>query len=819
MIRSTVYSLLCFLWIGTIEAQTSFKGRVLSATDSLPLAGVEVYDFKSEQLSLSDSAGYFQLSITTRSELKLGFFLLGFESSEMIWNPKEDVLAVVYLEEQQQLLEAVTVSARAKSYERRSLNAVEGAEIYASKKTEVLRLAALNLDLGANKPRQIYAQISGLNIYEGSDGGLQLNVGGRGLDPNRSSNFNVRQNGYDISADVLGYPESYYTPPPEAIAEIQVVKGAASLQYGTQFGGLLQFKLAEAPEDTALAIQLRQSYGSFGRLSSFIKVGGTKGRWSYLSYFNYKQGAGWRANSDYQANNFFANISYKISPSQSLNAELSLFNSLAQQAGGLSDSQFDLNPQQSSRSRNWFKVNWQLYALKHSWKWSAKDELFSQVFALSAKRQALGFRGLPQNFNQNPILSIDEQDADGNFLYPRDLMRGVFSNWGMETKWLRKYRKGDDARVFLLGLKYYHAQNQSRQGAGSRASDPDFSFYNERHQDYPSQSEFVFPNRNWALFSEHIWFLGDKWSITPGLRAEYISTASAGSYLDMRFDNAGNLIFSDTLRDDRKLERAFVIAGLGVSYRPSEEIEGFFNISQNYRSVTFSDIRTVNPTFVIDPEISDEKGFSSDLGLRGSKGVFQFDLSVFSMLYANRIGIILNDRAQRVRKNMGTAFIYGLELFAKASLPMQAKTRKYNASIFVNLALTDSRYLQSEESNVIGNRLEFIPRLNFKSGLDISRKAWHANFQFSALSEQFTDVENSSRPEEGDLREGLIGPIPAYAIWDFSLSYRKPKYELGLSLNNLANRIYFTRRATGYPGPGIIPSDPRNWSFFAVLNL
>jgi Fe(3+) dicitrate transport protein len=69
-----------------------------------------------------------------------------------------------------------------------------------------------------------------------------LHYGGRGLDPNRTSNFNTRQNGYDISADVLGYPESYYATP-EALEEIQVIRGAASLQYGTQFGGLVNFKI------------------------------------------------------------------------------------------------------------------------------------------------------------------------------------------------------------------------------------------------------------------------------------------------------------------------------------------------------------------------------------------------------------------------------------------------------------------------------------------------------------------------------------------------------------------------------------------------
>ena len=37
------------------------------------------------------------------------------------------------------------------------------------------------------------------------------------------------------------------------------------------------------------------------------------------------------------------------------------------------------------------------------------------------------------------------------------------------------------------------------------------------------------------------------------------------------------------------------------------------------------------------------------------------------------------------------------------------------------------------------------------------------------------------------------------------------KFKIETGINNLANEIYFTRRATGYPGPGIIPSPPRNY--------
>ena len=36
-------------------------------------------------------------------------------------------------------------------------------------------------------------------------------------------------------------------------------------------------------------------------------------------------------------------------------------------------------------------------------------------------------------------------------------------------------------------------------------------------------------------------------------------------------------------------------------------------------------------------------------------------------------------------------------------------------------------------------------------------------------------------------------------------------FKLEAGVNNLLNEKYFTRRATGYPGPGIIPSSPRNW--------
>ena len=60
---------------------------------------------------------------------------------------------------------------------------------------------------------------------------------------------------------------------------------------------------------------------------------------------------------------------------------------------------------------------------------------------------------------------------------------------------------------------------------------------------------------------------------------------------------------------------------------------------------------------------------------------------------------------------------------------------------------------------------------------------------------------------------GVIGEIPAYSLADISLSYKIKNIRFETGVNNLLDEKYFTRRATGYPGPGIIPSAPRNLYF------
>ena len=115
------------------------------------------------------------------------------------------------------------------------------------------------------------AKVPGIHTWESDGSGIQIGMATRGLSPNRSWEFNVRQNGYDISSDPFGYPEAYYTPQLQAVQRLQIVRGAGALQYGPQFGGMLNFILRDGSDiQKSIELETQNTAGSFG-LSTVIR--------------------------------------------------------------------------------------------------------------------------------------------------------------------------------------------------------------------------------------------------------------------------------------------------------------------------------------------------------------------------------------------------------------------------------------------------------------------------------------------------------------------------------------------------------------------
>lgn len=798
-----VFSII-FLFTSLAQAQFTVSGTVTSVEDGSPIANAEVWNKTVSEMVLTNEDGVFRIENLQEGNYEFAVFSFEYAIADKeIFINADTQVNFELAKLSNNLSEVMITNRREQIFALRKLRKVEGTAIYAGKKSEVVLLDKTVGNLAANNARQIYNQVVGLNIYDNGDAGLQLNIGGRGLDPNRTQNFNTRQNGYDISADVLGYPESYYTPPAEALKEIQVVRGAASLQYGTQFGGMINFKFKEPVKDEKIELISRQSVGSYDLFTSFSSLSGTVGKLSYYTYFHYKGGEGFRPNSGYDSRNVFAHLGYQLNDRTNISFEYTYLDYLAQQPGGLSDFQFYENPEFSNRERNWFDVNWNLYAFKLQHKLTDRTDISVNFFGLDATRKALGFR-------VDRVSQVDDLEA------PRELLVDNFSNWGIETRFLTRYDLLNDQSVFLIGAKYYDANNDQRQGPGSNTTGPDFSFADATYPDYARQAEFNFPNKNLAIFGENIFNISERLSVTPGFRFEYINTASEGSYKNIILDLAGNPLQNETVEDSRDFERSFVLLGVGSSYSLNPKNELYANISQNYRSVTFNDIRVVNPNLVIDPEITDEEGFTADVGVRGRLAdKVSYDVSVFGLRYNDRIGVVdvaTDTDYYRYKSNIGDAFIYGLETFADWDLKNTffEASEDHKLNYFVNAAFTSSEYVDSNEINVEGNEVEFIPKVNLKTGLNFGYKNFLAGLQYTYLSEQFSDATNASQDVD-DRINGIRGSIPSYGIMDVSASYTLGKFKLEAGINNLLDNSYFTRRATGYPGPGIIPAQPLTW--------
>lgn len=707
------------------------------------------------------------------------------------------------------------------------MRSVENFGIYEGKKNEVVVIKDLNINFSTNNARQIYAKITGLNIWE-SDGsaGLQLGIGGRGLSPDRTSNFNTRQNGYDMSADALGYPEAYYTPTAEALEKIEIVRGAASLQYGTQFGGLVNFLLKKGVEDKKIQVLSRISTGSWGFLNTFTSLSGQVGKLNYYTYFQHKQGKGFRDNSDFSSFNGYVSLTYKATKKLTINLDITKMQYLAQQAGGLTDKMFQEDSRQSVRNRNYFDVDWNLLALNFTYKFAENTQINIRNFVLLAGRQSVG------NLERVNVADLGKE---------RTLISGNFVNFGNETRLLHRYKlffNTKNTHTLLIGTRIYSGTTTAKQGNGTNGSDANFNFLNPNNLE---NSNYAFPNKNYAIFAENIFKITEKLTLTPGVRFENIQTFSNGYYKQRVLDGAGNIIVENKVAESQTRARNFMLFGLGASYKINPKLEIYSNISQNYKAINFSDLRIINPNFFIDPNIKDEKGFTADFGFRGGfEDFFTYDATAFLIAYQGKIGQILkadqpplfND--YRLRTNIADARNIGLELFGEISLTkLINKIRKSNFtaeinsintksdsiikpkiqwSIFTNTSFINATYINTQDATIKNKFVEMVPPITLKTGSTVRFKNFGTTLQFAYIHQHFSDATNAIRTSTA-----VEGVVPTYKIVDLSLNYEWKLLRFEFSINNLFDEKYFTRRAEFYPGPGIIPSDGRG--FYATLQV
>jgi Fe(3+) dicitrate transport protein len=695
-------------------------------------------------------------------------------------------------------LDSVIVNTQLKASNASFLQDIVEMNIFSGKRTNSL---SLNKTPGieSNLGRTVLAKIPGLTMWEMDGAGTQINIGSRGTDPHRSIEMNMRQNGYNTNSDVFGYPENHYTVPMQAIEEIQLVRGSASLQFGPQFGGMMNFKIKEGDRTKPFAMEIEQSAGSNNFFNSYNAIGGTKGKLNYYAFYDNRHGNGWRDNAKFNYHAYYIHLNYRLNANMDLTAEFSRMDYVQQIAGGLTDEQFNANPKQSKRERNYFQPLINIPAVKFEYRLSPNTQFQIITHALFGQRNSVQFinaGNIPDTFNT----SIGSYN-------PRQVDRDHYNGFTSEARLLHHYKIGKLNSTLSGGLRFFAELTKRRQkGTGTAGSDFDLSLTHQYGVDLRLKTH------NDAVFAENILQITPKFSITPGIRYVMIQTD-----LDGFINNA-------TAHITYKGKRNFPLFGTGLQYQLSSSMQLYGNISQAYRPYLYAFVTPADRIDKIDPSLKDSKGYNIDIGYRGHvKNLLQFDVNAFYLFYGDKIGLTSYQPAignpYLFTTNIGNSVAKGIESFIELSLLklIDPKAKNINIKLFNSLAYNNAKYKTAElnsasaNKSIAGNFVENSPEWIIKSGFSLFYKNISSSIQYSYTSKSYNDAFNTLSSSNG-----VTGLIPAYSVWDFNLDWRfDDKYHISLAINNIADKKYFNRRITFYPGPGILPADGRtiNLSF------
>lgn len=698
-------------------------------------------------------------------------------------------------------LDSVFVSTALHLEKVKPLPAVKGTYIFSGKKSESINLMYTPADISNKTGRQVFAKIPGIQVYDMDGSGNQLNIAARGLDPHRGWEFNNRKDGILTNSDMYGYPASHFSMPLESVERIELVRGTGSLQYGAQFGGMINYISKQGDTSRPFSFENSTTIGSYNLLSNFSSIGGRKGRFSYYAYYQRKTKDGYRRNEATRSEAQSIQLRYDASENLSIKLEWSRSQYRYRLPGALTDSMFLADPRQATRSRNYYSPDIHIPALNINWRPAPLTQLQFLVSAVLGNRSSVLF-DKPTNIKDTINRSINDYNN-------RQVDIDNYHSYTAELRILQQYHTGSQLSTLAAGIQYMNNDLHRRQlGKGTTGSDYDLSLVT------PGWGRDVhLYTKNIALFAENRFQLSRTLAISAGIRAEQGAT-----------DMKGTITYYPDNQLPVTIKHRFPLFGANLSWKPSGDLEVYGGWSQAFHPMYFKDLIPSSVFEKVDPSIKDARGYNAEFGFRGSWCFLRWDVTAFQLRYNNRFGTLAQTDAQgnfiTWRTNTGNSVTNGLELFIQADWFLGNRT---GLSLFSSTGLLDARYtsgsLKSGASNVNirNNKVEGAPDLITRNGAHFRYHAIGINLQYSYTAASYADALNTREPLK---TTGAVGLVPAYSLWDLSASFRIAKMvEIRANLNNLANKQYFTKRPAFYPGPGVWPSDGRNGSVTVICRL
>lgn len=556
---------------------------------------------------------------------------------------------------------------------------VSGTEITVTKKATVIKLDQQPTVINNNQ-QEIFSKAPGLLITEQQTPG-QFNISYRGLgNPQESEYILGLQDRVPIMTDWIGFPTLYYTPLPQSISEIQVIRGGSSLLYGPEPAPAINY-VTKRPPGSPLSGYTEQVGGGYGTYSTFNVLQGTQGPLEFRTDFGYVHSDGQRDNSE---SNLFQGdiyVGYRPDSAQLWSLDFHAYHVSVGDPGRLTIQQYDLDPNFSPTPYNHDWVDRYNVTLSHEhdfgdgWLFEGKA-WFTYQAVDNRSAAALG--------------------PDGELPATTTIQAENYYNGGADLR-LRKLW-GDNTlfrgSALTFGGVVYHGEAPFMQFISPDlfADRNDTGVSTRLDQDRSTDYQ--------AFFAENIFRLGP-FHVVPSFRLDHETV-----------DVTENVTPFERPLADASADRWVPLWGIGLGNDFCHGNESYFSASSGWRPTRFFDVVSpFSPTFVPGHPSDPFKSLDFELGVHGTPQAVPglwYDVGLFWMEFSNRTEtaflnpgvnndtILINSGSTRHRGFEGEVAYDLLQLFGTPALGGNHLT------VSGNLQWLDAEFTESDTRTRLG---------------------------------------------------------------------------------------------------------------------
>jgi Fe(3+) dicitrate transport protein len=597
-------------------------------------------------------------------------------------------------------------------------------------------------------------RVPGINAKTEEETAIVSNIGIRGLASSEAKSL-LLEDGVPVAPGLLIGNDRYFNPRVQRIERVEVLKGSSSLRYGpSTIGGVVNF-LTKTPAEGLL---LSGRAGSFGTRELMLEAGaGSPGGGAYAGIVaTHARGDGFME-TGYEMNDVMAKAGISIGSRHTLGLKLSWYENDANISyRGLLFDEFKAGARYNPAPDDWYLTDRAAVDLNHRFRISDRATVSSVAYWSQLTRDYWRYG-----------VNTQASNAASRWVYT-DALTGnnrAFDRYGLDTRLTIDHGLFGLDNGAELGVRGFYEESDDRRIRATR--DQDRTGTNDRH--------IVDSANNIALHLHNRIQFSDRLAVTPGVRFE-------------TYEQKRRILTSDD--ETAETSNSEFLPGIGATFSlvPSAQLYG--GVYRAFSPAT----NGVALDGMTDQMLEAERSTNFELGVRGTRGVFDYELALFRLDFQNQV-VTGNSDPTLSQSNAGATLHQGAEL---------ALGYRLTDGVALSGNATWVPVSRFETGANEGNRIPYSPRVLANLALEVHRGPLRTTLLAHHRGEQFGD-ETNLREIPTDAAGGIWGGLmPAYTLFDLTAQWQvRGSLSVFGALKNLTDERYITGLRQGiYVGPG-----------------